>query len=449
MKIVTLEEFGGKADGQFDNSEAFKNAVSFLADNNGGILKVCTGVWKTGPIDLLSNITLDIAEDAVISFISDPELYRPVYTRWEGVECYAMHPCIFSSNSKNVKITGKGTIDGCGSSWWALRQKKRTQKEPEMPIEKELASLNPDYKKQPGGGGGREVQFLRPPLVQFFNATNIIIEQVTLTNSPFWTLHPVYVDNLEIRELTIQNPHNAPNTDGIDIDSCSNVLIADSVVSVGDDGIALKSGSGLDGMRVNKPCHNIKVRNCIVGDGHGGIVIGSETAAGVHHVMAENCTFNRTDRGIRIKTRRGRGGHIHHLVFKNNTMRENLCPVAINMFYKCGAPEDDTNLFSLEPQPIVETTPQIYEVQIEGLISTSSRASAGFIAGLPESPIKNLSLKNCFFATDENSTISPQDSEMFLGIPETKVKSIRVLFCEKPDFENITVIGPETPTIFR
>ncbi len=447
MKILTLESFGGKAAVSFDNTVPFTLALEALRDSGGGILDVSPGVWSTGPIQLYSNTHLRLSEGAVVFFIPESELYRPVFTRWEGIECWAMHPCIFCSDQSDVSITGKGCIDGNGVSWWnALRTKiESAQTRPEWPIELELARLNPGWEDQPGGGGGRKFQFLRPPAVQFYKCRNILVEGITIRNSPFWTLHPVYCDTVTVSGVTISNPHDAPNTDGMDIDSCSNVLVTGCTIGVGDDGIALKSGSGADGIRVNKPTRNVTVRNCTVGDGHGGIVIGSETAAGMHDILTENCVFKGTDRGIRIKTRRGRGGDIYNLTFRNLVMEDNLCPIAINMYYRCGASFSEKELFSLSMKPVSDVTPRIRDILISNVRATRCRASAGFLAGLPESPIRNLRMEDCVFETDEESGIMPGESEMYLGIPEVSAKSFRVLNVLSPVFTNVTVTGPEKP----
>ncbi|MDZ7581149.1 MAG: glycoside hydrolase family 28 protein [Deltaproteobacteria bacterium] len=272
-----------------------------------GLLEAGPGVWATGPIELYSGCTLSLAEGAVISFIPEPARYPPVQSRWEGIECHAMHPCLFSSGQQDVAVVGRGSIDCNGAVWWSLFRDKQAagQDGPESDIEKTLALLNRGYNSQPGGGGGRATQFLRPPAIQFFKCRNVTIRDITVINSPFWTIHPVYCENLEISGVTITNPQDAPNTDGIDIDSCTEVLVQDCVISVGDDGIALKSGSGPDGLRVNRPTRDVTVRNCTVGAGHGGIVIGSETAGGISQVLTEDCRFIGPDGGIRIKSRRG------------------------------------------------------------------------------------------------------------------------------------------------
>ena len=269
-----------------------------------------------------------------------------------------------------------------------------------------------------------------------------------MQNSPFWTLHPVFCTNLTINGVNVTNPHDAPNTDGIDIDSCEDVFIENCNVSVGDDGIALKSGSGEDGIKAAKPTRNVIIRGCTVGAGHGGIVIGSETAAGISNVLAENCIFKDTDRGIRIKTRRGRGGKIENLEFKNLTMENNLCPLTINMYYRCGARLED-EFFSLDPLPVNDATPSIKNIVISDIKAAGCRASAGFIVGLPESPIENINLINCEFTTNEDSGISPNESEMYLGLPNVTEKSIRLVNVKNTKFDNVNVKGPAQAFVYR
>ena len=449
MTDFNIMSFGANPDGITDNSIPFYNALQKVKESGGGTLYVGKGIWRTGPIELFSNTTLFLDEGAVISFIPEPERYKPVWSRWEGVECYAMHPCVFAAGQENISITGKGILDGSGEVWWviAAEKKSRPQTTPETELEFQFARLNPGFEKQPSGGGGRACQFLRPPLLQFFNCTNIKLRDFTLRNSPFWTLHPVYCKNLIISGVKVINPHDAPNTDGIDIDSCEDVLIENCDVSVGDDGIAIKSGSGDDGIRVGKPSRRITVRGCTVGDGHGGIVIGSETAAGISDVLAEDCIFKGTDRGIRIKTRRGRGGKIHDLEFRKIKMENNLCPVAINMFYRCGASLAD-GFFNQDALPVNAATPSIKNISISDIEAYGCRASAGFIAGLPESPVENFRLQRCEFTTDEQSGICPSESEMYLGLSQTKEKSIRLLNIKNMEYNDINVKGPAQAFIY-
>lgn len=451
MEKLDLEALGGIPDGLFDNTEVFRRALEGLGQAGGGLLEVGPGVWATGPIELFSGCTLSLAEGAVVSFIPEPARYRPVPSRWEGIECHAMHPCLFSSGQRDVAVVGRGCIDGNGGIWWSMfREKQRAgQDRPVSDIEKALAGLNRGYDGQPGGGGGRATQFLRPPAIQFFNCRNVTIRDITVINSPFWTIHPVYCTNLEISGVTVTNPPDAPNTDGIDIDSCQGVLVKDCTISVGDDGIALKSGSGSDGLRVNRPTHDVTVRNCTVGAGHGGIVIGSETAGGITKVLTEDCRFIGTDRGIRIKSRRGRGGEIADLVFRNLVMVDNLCPVTINLYYRCGASPEDAQLFSLTSEPLGPGTPIVRNVHISGIRATGCRASAGFIAGLPESPVRNLTIQDSVFQTVRDGSISSDESEMYAGLPAVGVRSFRVLNTREPRFRDVQVTGPVEPFIYH
>ncbi len=309
--------------------------------------------------------------------------------------------------------------------------------------------MNPGYLEQPGGGGGREIQFLRPSLVEFMNCQNVTLEGVKIKDSPFWTVHPLYTKHLVLKDLHIENPADAPNTDGIDVDSCEDVQILNCFVSVGDDGICLKSGSGPDGIRVNRPTDGVVIRGCTVRNAHGGIVLGSETAAGIRHVLAEDCDLNGTDRGIRIKSRRGRGGDIFDIELKNLKMENNLCPIALNMYYKCGITDTKSPLFSLEKQPVTAETPRIHDVKISGIKATSCRASAGFIAGLPEMPIDNLEISDCYFSTDESSAESPMNSDMFYGLPVVTEKSFRILNAPGAKFNNVKIEGPKEAFIYK
>jgi Endopolygalacturonase len=346
-----------------------------------------------------------------------------------------MHPLIFINGAKNVSITGDGVFNGNGKRWWDyIYDRRAEQKEPSTEIEKKFAFLNPDYKSQPGGGGGRQTQFLRPPLMQIYNSSDILLEGFTLLNSPFWTFHPVYSSNVHIKGVTVKNPYITPNTDGMDIESSKDVLIEDCLVDVGDDGIALKSGSGEAGIKANRPTENVTVRGCTVKQAHGGFVIGSETAAGFKDITVSGCTFLGTDRGIRIKTRRGRGGKIENIRISDIHMEDTICPITINMYYRCGS--DEACLYSTKAQPITATTPSIENVLIENVHSTRSKA-AGFIVGLPEAPIKNLTIKNSTLTVDDTD---PKDFEieMFNGIPTSSYKGIRVREAELNE-ENVIV----------
>ena len=419
-------------DGKTDNTAA----LQALLDMKGKLV-LLRGEYMTGPLTVSSDTEIEFEEGAVLKFIADFDRYEPVYTRWEGVQCWCMHPCLFITGASNVRIHGKGVIDGNGASWWRTASERRNSSNgPESELEKKFAALNPGYEDQPGGGGGRQVQFLRPPLVQIHRSCDVTIEDVKITNSPFWTVHPVFSDRLTLRNLVIENPADAPNTDGIDIESSTNVTVDSCFVHVGDDGIALKSGSGKSGIEDAAPTSNVRITNCTVKAAHGGAVIGSETAAEISDVTVEDCLFDGTDRGIRIKTRRGRGGLIHDLAFRRIRMRRNLCPFVINMYYRCGT--DDASLFSLDKQPVIDSTPDIHSILIEDCHGEDSLSSAGMAVGLPEMPIRDLTIRNSSFSVSADTTASVDDSDMYRGLPTPPSRGFRLRNVEVR-LENVSV----------
>ncbi len=412
-----------------DWSEAFTQAFARVDNEGGGTVLVPPGEYLTGPLDLPSNLHLVVEKGARIRFSADPSRYAPVSTRWEGIRCHAMHPLLFARRAHDITIEGEGIIDGNGLPWWEAHRAKKAsgQKGPVTEIEKRLADLNEFDPASPSGGGGRETQFLRPPLVQFLECNGIVLRGLTLVDSPFWTVHPVFSRRILIEDIRIMNPPDAPNTDGIDIDSCEEVRILDCSVDVGDDCIALKAGSGFQGLAEMGCTRNVSIRGCTLHAGHGGIVIGSETAGGIENVDVSDCRFLGSDRGIRLKSRRGRGGLVQNLRFANLVMERVLSPITINLYYSCGAREQESGrLFSSEPLPVTNLTPEMRNIHVTNLVATGCRASAGFICGLPELPIANLSLENCVISLADEDLVPVSQSEMYRGLPETVERGLRL-----------------------
>ncbi|MDR3242290.1 MAG: glycoside hydrolase family 28 protein [Lactobacillaceae bacterium] len=440
--------------------------INLIELRGGGELVIPAGVHQTGPLTLCSNLTIIFADNARVQFIPDPNLYPPVWTRWEGVECYAMHPLVFANECENIKLLGSrktpiksfgdendlmqnenfhqaksgtdtkqqvGILDGNGATWWDLFRAHKTnnQTEPTYPYEIELAKLNPDYLTQPGGGGGRENQFLRPPLLQLYKCKNVEISGFNLVNSPFWTLHTVYSEDITIENMAIINPDNSINTDAIDIDSSTQVNIVGSCLDVGDDAITLKSGSGADGLRVNRPTQNVKVDNCVIYASHGGITIGSETAGGISDVTADDCTFLGTQRAIRIKTRRTRGGVIENIKLNNLKMKRCWCPIAISQFYQPGVNLKNAKeawILSKEEQPISELTPIIRNVTIKNIEASNCLATAAFIVGLPEQPITQLTIENFKWELAPSDELLPtSEAEMTGGLFNDENRGIKII----------------------
>ena len=240
--------------------------------------------------------------------------------------------------------------------------------------QQEFARLNP----HPMVGGGYTTLakgFLRPPFIQPYNCTNVLIEGVTIINSPFWTVTPLYCENVNVQSVVIHNPIS-PNTDGINPDSCRHVHISNCHISVGDDCITIKSGRDADGRRVGRPAEDYTICNCTMADGHGGVVIGSEMSGGVKNIAIANCIFDGTDRGIRIKSARGRGGVVEDVRVSNIVMRNiKEEAVIITTFYE-----------KSEPEPVSERTPVFRNIRLSGLTGDAKNREAE-LSGLAELPL--------------------------------------------------------------
>ena len=286
MTKIIIKNLVSDSNKRTNYTDVFKEAIEKCSKGSGGKVIVPSGKYLTGPICLKSNINLHIEDGATVLFSDNFDDYPVVKSRWEGVECYGYSPCIYGENLENVSITGKGIIDGNGYRWWN-EYKKRRQHGQTTPIserDKEFEKLNKDIDTSDCGGGGIGSFFFRPPLIQFNNCSNVLLERITARNSPFWNTHLLYCKDVTVKNATFQNPDDGCNGDGLDIDSCSSVNISDCIFDVNDDGLCLKSGIGKDGMRVNKPCENISINNCKVLRGHGGVVMGSETAGDIRNV---------------------------------------------------------------------------------------------------------------------------------------------------------------------
>ena len=422
MNVIHLRDF---TRGHEKNiSEAFGWAVAAASSNDLPLI-VDKGVWETGPIDIDRPCRIIFEEGAVLSMIPDVSLYRPCITRWEGADCFGFHPCFLIHDVSGVSISGKGVIEGNGKWWWDTANRKRDiQMEPVTPEEKELAALNPGFREMEGGGGGRESQFLRPDLFQIHSSSDIRIADITLQNSPFWTLHPIYSSDLEIADVTVHNPSDSPNTDGINIDSCHGVKLHGALVDVGDDGISMKSGCNESGIRRGMATYDVEVWDCTVLHAHGGFVIGSDSSGGVHDILVHDCRFIGTDRGIRMKTRRGRGGSVHDIHIRDIEMKDNLVAFTVNMYYRCGAYNRDD--FSLEAREVSERTPGIRDITIERIHAEDCRVSLAFIAGLPESRADGLSISDSSLSLAGNGLEDTSLAELTEGLPGSICRGIRI-----------------------
>lgn len=358
-----------------DKKNLIQSAINACAEEGGGTVIIPEGEWRSGPVHLKSNVNLHLERGAVIVFSEKYEDYLPVvFTRWEGTECYNYSPLIYAKDCENIAVTGEGTLIGNGQHWWHWKSMQKQAAEELCYSEiNGIAVENRIY--------GTVSAALRPSFIQTINCKNILLEDFTIKDGPQWTIHPVYCENVTVRNVTVST--HGPNTDGLNPDSCSNVLIEDCIFDTGDDCIAINSGMNEDGWRVNRPCKNVEIRNCVMNGGHGGIVIGSAISGGVEDIYAHDCKITNTMQGIRLKSMRGRGGYIDRVTFDNieiNNVSDQA--IQINMFYEFS---------TVEPQNDVPS--DCSNIIIRNI--TGYGAETGIkINGLPEKKLRNIVLEN-------------------------------------------------------
>ncbi|UPM44291.1 glycoside hydrolase family 28 protein [Halocatena salina] len=370
-----IREYGATGNGDDPETDAIQTALDACAEA-GGTVYVPSETYVTGPLRVGDDTTLYLSPGATLRFVGDYDTFPTIESRWEGWDQVGFHPCLFVEDAQNVSITGRGTIDGNGAYWWSFYETPMSER-PEG-LQERLAEFERRNEK------GDDVSSFthRPPLCQIAHSENVTVSGVTLCNSPFWNTHVVYSENVTLHDVTVKNPADAPNGDGIDIDSSQCVRISDTYINAGDDAICIKSGKNAEGRAVGEPASEITVTNCTVESGHGGVVIGSEMSGDVRDVVVSNCTFTDTDRGVRIKTQRDRGGVVEDLRFDTILMRRVACPFVINGYYFTPLDSD--------PQPITEGTPMVRNVSFRS-ITARNVETAGFLAGLPEQHFEGIS----------------------------------------------------------
>ncbi len=381
--VINIVNRGADPTGNEKCTEIINATIDSLSTIGGGEIYFPAGSYFTGPIELKSHITLNISDGAVLKFSDDFDDYLPmVPSRWEGVRVKTFKSAISAYNATDITIKGRGLIDGNGKKWWDTWWNVRSGEKTNLKWDKIFDENNPglitdnEYIKKMG-------RFLRPPMLMPYECTNVRIEGITLKNPAFWTIMPVFSENVTIDGVTIINPEDSPNTDGIDPSSCKNVHISNTHISVGDDCIVIKSGRDKDARDAGVATENVTITNCTMLDGHGGVVIGSEMSGGVKRVTIANCVFKGTDRGIRIKTMRGRGGAVEDVCVSNVVMYDIVKQgIMINMHYH-ETPEE----------PISERTPAIKNISISNIrINKAKQAIAIF--GLKERFAENISINN-------------------------------------------------------
>jgi len=386
-RTFEITRYGAVGDAAKDCTEALARAIAACAEAGGGRVIVPAGIFLTGPVRLKSNVDLHIAANATLRFVRDPKRYLPlVYTRWEGLECMNYSPFLYSDGQDNIAVTGDGTLDGnCDCEhWWPWKgrtncgwSKGQPDQNPARDALNQMGQKDVPVKDRRFGEGS----YLRPNFIEPVRGRNILIEGVTITNSPMFEIHPIFCRNVTVRDVKIAS--HGPNNDGCDPDSCQDVLIENCVFDTGDDCIAIKSGRNRDGRRVGVASENIVIRGCTMKDGHGGLTIGSEMSGGVRNVFAENCRLDspNLEQALRFKTNAMRGGAIENVFFRNIQIGQIAHAVLqIDFNYEEGnkGPEH----------------PVVRNIDIENVTCRKAERALD-IRGFPDAKIRNIRLANC------------------------------------------------------
>ena len=443
-----IRDYGAVGDGKTSNTQAIDAAIVDCSQQGGGKVIVPEGKWLTGPINLKSGIDLDLAENAEISFSDNRDEYLPVVlSRYQGMDVYNYSPLIYVHDSANIAITGKGRLIGNGKAWqnWSGsandsrgRGKLFKMAESSLPVGKRVF--------------GTYDSGLRPAFIEFINSKNILLEDFYIEDGPYWTIHPVYSENVTIRRINVNT--YGMNTDGVAVDSSKNVAIRDSLFSTGDDVIAIKSGLEGDGSRVNRPAENILIENCVATMGHSGVAIGSELSGGVKNVVIRNNKFTETDEGLRIKTTRTRGGYVDGVWFEGINMEKLVNgAVVVNAEYESalnGDNIDRTEIRNVFISDIALKDGRDYAVMLHAsdknqlqnfhLKNFKSSAKGGFdIRNAGNLFITNLSMKT------KKQPLFEIENSSGIFINQTKCdKKIKECVIFKPGYSSGIVFGKDT-----
>lgn len=473
---INIVKQGAIPDGNTLNTTAINATIDVLSKKGGGVVLVPAGLWLTGPIIIKSNINLHLTTGATLLFTKDFDQYPLVKANWEGLPQMRNQSPLSATNATNIAITGKGIIDGNGDAWRMVKKDKLN----ETQWKKLVASgglLSEDKKTwypseksfkgskitNPGAISAEKddayyqsvKDFLRPNLLLLTSCKYILLEGVTFQNSPAWCLHPLMSEHLTVRNITVKNPWYAQNGDGIDIESCKNVLIENSIFDVGDDALCIKSGRDAEGRKRAMPTQNVIIRGCTVYSSHGGFVIGSEMSGGAKNIYVSNCTFIGADIGLRFKTTRGRGGVVENIFIKDIYMKD--IPgeaILFDMYYAAKDPiplaGEKRELPKVEFKPVDETTPVFKNFHISN-VYVNGAEKAIFVRGLPEMHVKDIVLENMVIQAHKGLDIQEATGITFRNIKVLTNETnpvVDVLNSDKLVFDNISYTD-NTELLFR
>lgn len=428
-EFVTLDvrDFGAKGDG-LQNDTLYIQAAIMACPKDGRVL-IPEGTYKITSLFLKDDIRIELAKGAVLSAETDRTAF-PVFPgliqsydeegeynlgTWEGNPLPMFAGIVTGVNVKRAVIYGQGTIEGNANdnsdNWWYNAKVKRIA--------------------------------FRPRMIFLNRCEDIVIQGIRVQNSPSWNIHPYFSEHLRFIDLTVLNPKDSPNTDGLDPESCRDVEIVGIYFSLGDDCIALKSGKIYMGAKYKTPCEDITIRQCCMRDGHGSITIGSEMAGGVKNLTVKDCLFLHTDRGLRIKTRRGRGKDavIDGILFENIRMDHVMTPFVINSFYFCDPDGHTEYVRTKECLPVDERTPDIRTLVFHNIEAGNCHVAAAYLYGLPEKKIRKVVMEHIHvtYAKDARKDVPAMmdglDSCSRMGIFAKNIESLTL--------RDVTVEGPD------
>jgi len=444
-KDFNIKKYGAVGDGITLNTNSFEKAIAECSKNGGGRVVVPAGIWLTGPIYFKSNVNLYLEKGAHIQFTKNFNDYPLIESNWEGINQYRCTSPLMGRKLKNIAITGEGIIDGAGEIWRPVKKSKMTDNEWKALLKsggvvdskgdtwwpsKEALEASVKVPAMRERGEVLTIDktqiykvYFRPVLLSFAECENVWLDGVTFQNSPAWNLHPLMCNNVIVSNVTVRNPWYSQNGDGIDIESCRNVLLVNSKFDVGDDGICIKSGKDEEGRKRGIPTENLIVSDCVVYHGHGGFTVGSEMSGGVKNVKVDNCNFIGTDVGLRFKSTRGRGGIVENIWISNIYMKDIPAEaLSFNLFYGGVAATDekpaDEKAKDAKEMPVNEGTPSFRNIYLENIVCDGAR-DAVVIQGLPEMPVKNIEIKRMTVTAGRG--VSLYDAE---GI---KLKDVKII----------------------
>jgi DNA sulfur modification protein DndE len=436
-RSFNIVQYGAHADGVTLNTSAFSAAIDACAKSGGGTVVVPPGTWLSGPIGLQSNVRLHLERGALVQFSSRVEDF-PLIPGFDGKsKRYIITPPLHAYKATNIAITGDGVFDGAGEAWRYIKKDKLTAAQ-WRDLVASGGFVSPDgrewwpsresfeaqeYMKKMGQTGieptkndyARLREFIRPDLLHFEDCTSILIDGPTFENSPKFHIHPVQCENLIIRDTKVLTEWYAQNGDGIDLSACRNAYVYKTTVNVGDDGLCMKPGTIGKNQTPGPACENIVIADCIVYHAHGGFVIGSESYGGARNISVKNCQFIGTDVGIRCKSLRTRGGVIEKIWIDGIQMRGiGTEGILFDMYYGGNAPVDESGKAHVErrAEPVNDRTPQFRDFVIRNVVCNGA-ARAVVIKGLPEMPVRNITLENVSITASEGVSLTDAEGITF------------------------------------